>query len=147
MRALIAKELDLVQISRLAPFSACNCAIVLRAARGGAIGLDQKFDRPRASRETGVVAYADKTESQADRRSHQDRQSRADRGALANQGEEILAARRQNGAPYIPKSQRAAAVVRANPEKSNWAIDADLGVDEGSVQEREEGTWCGIFRT
>jgi hypothetical protein len=45
------------------------------------------------------------------------------------------------GKPYVPKSLRAAEAIRANPEKSNRAIAADIGVDEKTVRKaRDEPT-------
>ena len=39
------------------------------------------------------------------------------------------------GVEYRPKSVRAGEAVKANPEKSNRAIAADIGVDEKTVRQ------------
>jgi hypothetical protein len=38
------------------------------------------------------------------------------------------------GIPYVPKTMRAADAIKANPDKSNRAIAADLGIDEKTVR-------------
>ncbi len=57
------------------------------------------------------------------------------------------------GAPYLPAGQRAAEAVAANPEKSNRAIAADIGVDhktvakargDNSPPERVTGKWTEL---
>lgn len=44
------------------------------------------------------------------------------------------------GAPYIPAGERAAKAVAANPEKSNRALAAEIGVSEPTVRRAREGT-------
>jgi hypothetical protein len=52
-------------------------------------------------------------------------------------------ASRTCGVAYVPKSVRAAEAVKANPEKSNRAIAAEIGVSEPTVRlAREQGTSC-----
>jgi hypothetical protein len=43
-------------------------------------------------------------------------------------------------APAIPKTQRAIEAVKANPEKSNRAIAAEIGADEKTVRKAREAT-------
>jgi predicted amidophosphoribosyltransferase len=38
------------------------------------------------------------------------------------------------GKPYVPKKQRAAEAIAANPQKSNRAIAEEIGVAEGTVR-------------
>lgn len=44
------------------------------------------------------------------------------------------------GAPYVPAGERAAAAVAANPEKSDRAIAAELGVGSNTVRRAREAT-------
>ena len=44
------------------------------------------------------------------------------------------------GVPYLPASMRAAKAVAANPEKSNRAIAAEIGVAEGTVRTARKST-------
>jgi hypothetical protein len=46
----------------------------------------------------------------------------------------------QCGAPYIPKSQRAAEAIAANPEKSDRAIAAEIGVSHEAVSKVRRST-------
>jgi hypothetical protein len=42
--------------------------------------------------------------------------------------------------PYVPKTMRAAEAIKANPEKSNRAIAAEIGADEKTVRKAREAT-------
>ena len=43
------------------------------------------------------------------------------------------------GAPYVPKKQRAAEAIAANPQKSNRAIADEIGVSEPTVRRARQG--------
>lgn len=43
------------------------------------------------------------------------------------------------GKPYVPKKQRAAEAIAANPQKSNRAIAIDEGIAEATVRRAREG--------
>ena len=48
------------------------------------------------------------------------------------------------GQPYVPRALRAKEAIKANPEKSDRAIAADLGVDHKTVAAARKANWGGL---
>lgn len=51
----------------------------------------------------------------------------------------------RRGKPYVPKKQRAAEAIAANPNKSDRAIAADLGLATSTVQDGAKFMWPRPF--